>query len=210
MRSRRWGKSTRSCASGIHQRATSSPQPSRAGVFSGGVALDRSGIALALVTESLGTDKSLVETGYTSLLSITPAVDLAAEKYGFSLNYGVPGRYSETLVAMRFSKHETTSLSSYVYDAHIYVMDDNRDVFVEMTCNDDGVLQAAIDAFAAIVSPRIHKRETGLVWFTPADNPAPARLIAAANSARDQFLASRYLEVATEHSSWQLDTWRGD
>ena len=180
------------------------------GGFSGGVALDRSGIALALVTESLGTDKSLVETGYNSLLSITPAVDLAAEKYGFSLSYGVPGRYSEALVAMRFSKHETTSLSSYVYDAHIYVMDDNRDVFVEMACNDDGVLQAALDAFAAIVSPRVHKRETGLVWFTPADNPAPAKLIAAADSARAQFLASRYLEVATEHSNWQLDTWRGD
>jgi hypothetical protein len=148
------------------------------GGFSGGVALDRSGTALALVTESLGTDKSLVETGYTSLLSSQPVVDLAAEKYGFSLNDGASGLYSETLIAMRFSKPETTSLSSYVYDAHIYVMDDNRDVFMDMTCDDDAVLAAAFNGFAAIVSPVVHKRESGLIWFTPADNPSPATLIA--------------------------------
>jgi len=40
------------------------------GGFSGGVALDRSGIALALVTESLGQNSMPVETGYMSLLSI--------------------------------------------------------------------------------------------------------------------------------------------
>ena len=52
------------------------------GGFSGGAALDQSGTALALVTESLGQGDMPVETGYMSLLSIEPAVDLAAENSG--------------------------------------------------------------------------------------------------------------------------------
>lgn len=179
------------------------------GGFSGGVALDRSGTALALVTESLGTERSLVETGYTSLLSIASAVDLAAEKFGFSLHGERPGRYTDTLVAMRFSKRTTTSLSSYIYDAHLFVYDDNRDVFMEFTCGDDAVLQLALDAFAAIVPVTLQKREPGLAFVTPADNPPPRELVAAADAARDALIAADYVEIATERSRWQLDTWGG-
>ena len=77
------------------------------GGFSGGVALDQSGVALALVTESLGQGDMPVETGYMSLLSIEPAVDLAAEKFGFSTHGGYPGRYSDTLFAVKFGPVRT-------------------------------------------------------------------------------------------------------
>lgn len=179
------------------------------GGFSGGVALDRSGSALALVTESLGTDKSLVETGYTSLLSIAPAVDLAAETYGFSLHGSGLGRYTDMLIGMRFSQPTTISLSSYVYDAHVFVYDDNRDVFIELLCNDDALLEIMKDAFDAIVPLEVQKRETGLGWFTPVDNPAPAQLIAAAEAARDALTGAGYVEVAAQASDWQLKTWGG-
>lgn len=179
------------------------------GGFSGGVALDRSGTALALVTESLGTDKSLVETGYTSLLSIAPAVDLAAETYGFSVHGMGPGRYTDMLIGMRFSQAATTSLSSYVYDAHVFVYDDNRDVFIELLCNDDALLEIMKDAFNAIVPLELQKRETGLGWFTPAHNPTAGELVAAAEAAREALTGAGYVEVAAEGSRWQLDSWRG-
>lgn len=54
------------------------------GGFSGGVAFDLSGMAIALVTESLGRYEAPVESGYMSLLSIASAVDLPAEAFGFS------------------------------------------------------------------------------------------------------------------------------
>lgn len=179
------------------------------GGFSGGVALDRSGTALALVTESLGTDTSLVETGYTSLLSIAPAVDLAADTYGFSVHGMGPGRYTDMLIGMRFSQPATTSLSSYVYDAHVFVYDDNRDVFIELICNDDAVVDAMKDAFNSRVPLESQKRETGLGWFTPDGNPSPADLVAAAEAARDVLTGAGYMQVAAEGSSWQLESWRG-
>jgi hypothetical protein len=48
-------------------------------------------MGMALVTESLGQGDMPVETGYMSLLSIEPAVDLAAEKFGFGNHGGYPG-----------------------------------------------------------------------------------------------------------------------
>jgi len=75
------------------------------GGFSGGVALDQSGVALALVTESVGQGDTPVETGYMSMLSIEPAVDLSAEKFVFSTHGGYPGRYSDTLFAVKFRDH---------------------------------------------------------------------------------------------------------
>lgn len=179
------------------------------GGFSGGVALDRSGTALALVTESLGTERSLVETGYTSLLSIASAVDLAAEKFGFSVHGEHPGRYTETLIAIRLSKRATTSLSSYVYDAHLFVYDDNRDVFLELTCDDDTVLGSALDAFGAIVPLTLHQREPGRAFLTPVDNPTPQELVDAAEAARNVLVAADYVEIAAERSRWQLEAWGG-
>lgn len=124
------------------------------GGFSGGVALDTSGTALALVTESLGKHDAPVETGYMSLLSIEPAVDLAAEKFGFSTHGSYPGRYSDTLFAAKFSNPNARPLNSFIYDASLYVYDDDRDVFVEFNCGDEALLTAALATFNAITPLR--------------------------------------------------------
>lgn len=92
------------------------------------MALDQSGTALGLVTESLGKGDMPVETGYLSLLSIEPALDLAAEKFGFSAHGGYPGRYTDTLFAAKFSNPSVRALSSFIYDASLYVYDDDRDL----------------------------------------------------------------------------------
>ncbi len=178
------------------------------GGFSGGVALDRDGRAIALVTESLGEGGSLVETGYTSLLSISTAVDLAVEKYGFSVHGTGPGRYDrEMLVGFRFQRPETQTLSSYAYDAEVFVYDDDRDVFVQFTCDSEEALEAAIAAFAA-VAPLCPEEEgapdKGI--FLPAANPSARLLVAAAEAARDTLVAAGYKEFLAGRSKWQLKT----
>lgn len=154
------------------------------GGFSGGVALDKFGMALALVTESLGTRDTPVETGYMSLLSIEPAVDLAAEKFGFSTHGTYPGRYSDTLFAAKFSDPNSQSLSSFIYDASLYVYDDDRDVFVEFNCTDEALLTEALATFNAITPLRRQQVDEHYVLYTPVDNPPASLLLEAGKRSR--------------------------
>jgi Trypsin-like peptidase domain len=174
------------------------------GGFSGGVALDESGLALALVTESLGQGDRPVETGYMSLLSIEPAVDLAAEKFGFSTHGGHPGRYTDTLFAAKFSNPSHRSLSSFIYDASLYVYDDDRDVFVEINCNDEGLLAEAVATFNAITPLTRHDVVEGSVLYTPDENPRAALLREAGEAVASLFVGAGYRQMASERSQWQL------
>jgi hypothetical protein len=174
------------------------------GGFSGGVALDQSGTALALVTESLGQDDMPVEAGYMSLLSIEPALDLAAEKFGFSTHGAYPGRYTETLFAAKFSNPSSDSLSSFIYDASIYIYDDNRDLFVEVDCSDEALFADAVAVFHAITPVQRVDCEDGSVLYIPAENPPAALLLEAGEAVAALFERSGYRRVASERSQWQL------
>lgn len=173
------------------------------GGFSGGPVLDQEGRAVALVTESLGQDGAPAETGYMSLLSIAPAVDLASEKCGFSLHDGEPGRYSDALFAARFANPAATPLNSLIYDANIYVYDDDRDVFMQIDCVDEVLRAAAVEAFSAVVP--LH-RDVGVdgAILTPQGNPPAADLLKAGEHAAAVLIAAGYREVFTERSQWQL------
>ncbi len=177
------------------------------GGFSGGVALNQNGQALALVTESLGEAHSLAETGYTSLLSISPAVDLAAERYGYNLYGFLPGRDTEDLIGFRFQTENSASLSSYAYDASVYVYDDNRDVLVQITCESEEALKCAIAAFDSVTPLRKEDSAPDRDIFFPAGNPPPKLLIAAAEAARDALIRVGYRVVVEDRSNWQVDTW---
>ncbi len=80
--------------------------------------------------------------------AVEPAVDLAAEKFGFSTQGGYPGRYSDTPFAVKFSDPSSQSLSSFIYD--VYVYDDDGDVFVEIKCADEALLAEAVATFDVI------------------------------------------------------------
>ena len=177
------------------------------GGFSGGVALDQSGTALALVTESLGRDGMPVETGYMSLLSIEPAVDVAAEKFGFSTHGAYPGRYTDTLFAAKFSNPSSDSLSSFIYDASIYIFDDNRDLFVEVDCSNEALLADALAIFNAIIPVQRIDCEDGSVLYIPAENPPAALLLEAGEAVAALFEQSGYRRLASERSQWQLKIW---
>jgi len=175
------------------------------GGFSGGAVLDPSGTALALVTESLGQGDMPVETGYMSLLSIEPAVDLAAEKFGFSTHGAYPGRYSDTLFAAKFSSPSSASLSSFIYDASLYVYDDDRDLFVEISCTDEALLTEAVAAFHAITPVTRNDVEDGYVLYIPNDNPPAVLLLEAGEAVAELFERSGYRRMASESSQWQLE-----
>lgn len=174
------------------------------GGFSGGVALDQSGLAVALVTESLGQGDMPVETGYMSLLSIEPAVDLAAERFGFSTHGGYPGRYSDTLYAVKFSNLSDRPLSSFIYDASLYVYDDDRDVFVEINCADEALLAEAVQMFNAITPLRRQDVDDGSVLHTPLENPSAELLLEAGEAVASLFERAGYKKTASERSQWQL------
>lgn len=174
------------------------------GGFSGGVALDQSGMALGLVTESLGKSETPVETGYMSLLSIEPAVDLAAEKFGFSTHGSFPGRYSDALFAAKFSNPANPPLSSFIYDASLYVYDDDRDVFVEINCADETLLAKAVATFKAITPLTRNDVVDGSVLYTPVENPSAALLLVAGEAVEALFLSCGYKKMASERSQWQL------
>jgi hypothetical protein len=174
------------------------------GGFSGGAALDQSGTALALVTESLGQGDMPVETGYMSLLSIEPAVNLAAEKFGFSTHGAYPGRYSDTLFAAKFSNPSSDSLSSFIYDASLYVYDDDRDLFVEINCTDEALLAEAIATFHAITPVTRNDVDDGYVLYIPNENPPATLLLEAGEAVAALFERSGYRRMASERSQWQV------
>ncbi|HEX8572234.1 MAG TPA: serine protease [Allosphingosinicella sp.] len=174
------------------------------GGFSGGVALDQSGKAIALVTESLGQIETPVETGYMSLLSIASAVDLATEVFGFSTEEGVPGRYSDTLFAARFSNPTARPLSSFIYDASIYVYDDDRDLFVEINCADEALLAAAVKTYDALTPIKRVDVVDGFTLYIPEENPPARLLLQAGEAVADLFVRSGYRLMDAERSRWQL------
>lgn len=174
------------------------------GGFSGGPVLDASGKAVALVTESLGHGEAPTETGYMSLLSIEPAVDLAARTYGFSIHGAYPGRYSDTLYAARFSNPSARALNSLIYDASVYIYDDDRDLFVEMLCRDEALLERAIETFVAITPLKRVDVVDGSVLYIPEDNPSATVLMQAGEAVTALFESAGYRRMATERSEWQL------
>ncbi|ACS55869.1 Peptidase C24 Calicivirus polyprotein ORF 1 [Rhizobium leguminosarum bv. trifolii WSM1325] len=170
------------------------------GGFSGGPALNASGVALGLVTESLGYDGTPVETGYMSLLSIEPAVDLAAEKFGHDFYRGPSGRYEDTLFAAKFSDPSSQSLSSFIHDAGVYVYDDDRDVFVEIDCQDEELLAEAVGVFHAVTPITRQEAVEYTALYIPDDNPPAALLAEAGEAVAAVFDRAGYRKMASVRS----------
>ncbi|VFQ46886.1 S1 family peptidase [Desulfoluna butyratoxydans] len=170
------------------------------GGFSGGVALSTSGFALGLVTESLGSSDSLVETGYMSVLSIDSAVNLSVEYFSFDLIKHRVYRDEETLIEVKMVNDKLGRLNSRLYNACVYVYDNDRDVYMEFVCNDGSLLQPAYEIFNAIIP--IHKIESmskkTVLISQPLENPPASLLVEAAEAVRDFFLKYGYRELSSK------------
>lgn len=175
------------------------------GGFSGGVALNEAGLAIGLVTESQIGGGLPTELGFMSVLSIEHAVDLAAEKFGFSSDGFMAGRYSDTLFGANFVKTIDRPLSSFIYDASIDVYDDDRDVAIQITCGDEAILMKAVDAFNAITPISREDVEGCGIIYTPKENSSSHQLVEAAEAARAVFEENGYRMLPPERSKWQLE-----
>lgn len=178
------------------------------GGFSGGVALNESGVAVGVITESQVRGGAPTELGFMSVLSIEQAIDLAVEHFGYSIHGKVPGRYNDTLFGANFVKSTDRPLSSFIYDASVFVYDDFRDVFAEIKCNDSKILSEAEVAYNAIVKSNKHEFRTRETLYTPKGNPSPKRLLRAAEAVKRVFEMHGYRMLPPERSLWQIQSWK--
>ena len=176
------------------------------GGFSGGVALTVSGFALGLVTESLGTGESLVETGYMSILSIESAIELAVKHFDFDLKKHGIYRDQDSLIEFKMVSESLRRLNSRLYNACVYVYDDDRDVYMEFVCDDQSLLHPAYEIFNSITPIHIVESmsKDNLLFTQPSKNPPASVLVTAAEAVRDFFMSSDYHELSTKRNSWQI------
>ena len=176
------------------------------GGFSGGVVLTNSGFALGIVTESLGKGDSQVETGYMSVLSIDSAIALSVKHFDFDLSTYKVYRDEECLVEIKMVSDELSRLNSRLHNACVYVLDNDRDVYIEFVCDDENLLEPAFEIFNSIVPLKKEKSTTRdkLLFGLPTTNP-PAELLAeAAVAVKKYFQSSGYKELSTKRNTWQF------
>jgi V8-like Glu-specific endopeptidase len=176
------------------------------GGFSGGVVLTESGAALGLVTESLGKSDSLVETGYMSILSIEAGAKLAETHFQFNLQENNVYRDEDCLIEVKMVSDDLSRLNSRLFNACIYVLDDGRDVYIEIFCDDEKLLQPAFDIFnvRTPISRGVPASRNNVIFGLPLENP-PAELLAEAAEAVKAFFAeSGYKELSTKRNAWQF------
>ena len=164
------------------------------GGFSGGPIIDETGNAIAMVTEGLVRDNNIAETGYMACLSCIAAVDLAIS-VGWDPDVAGYNREIESLVSIKMALESTARLNPHIYDMRIYVYDDNRDVFVEISCLDAQELQRAIDAFDAICPIRIERTDDVGILATPIHNPSAELLMQAGQAVRETLAKEGYCVV---------------
>lgn len=176
------------------------------GGFSGGVVMTKSGIALGLVTESLGTGSSLVETGYMSVMSIDAAIELAREKFDINLaEFGIC-RDLDSLIEIKMVNDSLGRLNSRLYNACVYVYDDDRDLFMEIHCDDQSLLHSAYEVFNSVSPTYIVESmsQENLIFFQAKGNPSASVLITAANAVKQFFENAGYKEMSIKKNTWQI------
>lgn len=176
------------------------------GGFSGGVVLTDKGFALGLVTESLVSNHAQTETGFMCILSIEAAVNVAEKFLNFNLKEHGVYRDEETLVEIKMVNPSLSRLNSRIYNACVYVYDDDRDIFAELICDDEDVLNQASGAFDSVTSvSRVDSMSNRCRVFLQIDgNPSASLLLVAAHATRDVFIQHGYDEKSTKRNTWQL------
>ena len=169
------------------------------GGFSGGPIINSEGHAIGLVTDSLVRDSNAVETGFMACLSISAAADLAL-KYGWNPDEHEYYRDIESLVSIKLALTSTARLNPHAHDLALYVYDDNRDVYFEVSCFNEEHRDIAVRAFSSICPLNVHQTENYSLLATPVDNPSPDLLRQAGKAARDTLCASGYSLVRERYT----------
>lgn len=161
------------------------------GGFSGGPIINTDGNAIGLVTDSLVRDGNAVETGFMACLSISAAAELAL-KCGWDPDEHEYYRDIESLASIKLALASTARLNPHAHDLEMYVYDDDRDVYFEVSCFNEQDRSLAVSAFSAICPLNVNLIENHTLLATPVDNPSPTLLKQASQTARDALCASGY------------------
>lgn len=176
------------------------------GGFSGGVVLSEDGFALGLVTESLVMNHAQTESGFMCVLSIEAAVYVAEKFLGFNLAEHGVYRDEYTLIEFKMVNPTLSRLNSRIYNACVCVYDDDRDVFVELNCNDEAILSQSFEAFNSVAPINLVDSlcNENKLFSLLCENPTAELLLIAARAARDVFEQHGYEEKSTKQNTWQL------
>jgi hypothetical protein len=174
------------------------------GGFSGGPIINSEGKAIGLVTESLVRDNNAVETGFMACLSIAAVADLALS-CGWNPDEREYYQDIESLASIKLALPNTAKLNPHAHDMKIYVYDDDRDVFIEISCFNKLDRDLAVNAFNSVCPLHTGTVEGSNLLTTPIDNPSSGLLKQASKEARDVLLASGYCLVREKFS----DGWHG-
>ncbi|WP_421280871.1 S1 family peptidase [Aeromonas taiwanensis] len=169
------------------------------GGFSGGPIINAEGQAIGLVTDSLVRDSNAVETGFMACLSISAAADLAL-KHGWDPDEHEYYQDIESLVSIKLALTSTAQLNPHAHDLLLYVYDDNRDVFFEVSCFNEEHRDIAAEVFSSMCPLCINQKENHTLLATPVGNPSPELLRQAAKAARDSLCSSGYLLVRERYT----------
>ncbi|WP_254618009.1 S1 family peptidase [Vibrio metschnikovii] len=161
------------------------------GGFSGGPIISDDGNAIGLVTDSLVRDSNAVETGFMACLSISAAAELAL-KCGWDPDENEYYRDIESLASIKLALASTARLNPHAHDLKMYVYDDGRDVFFEVSCFNEQVRNLAVSAFSSLCPLSIHTTENHTLLATPVGNPPSALLKQASQAARNALFSAGY------------------
>jgi hypothetical protein len=175
------------------------------GGFSGGLVLSETGSALGIVTESLSTNEASPETGFMSVLSVEPIINIITEHFPFDTAQNGIYRDEVTLIDIRLTRPSLSRLNSRLYCANIYVYDDDRDIFAIISCEVPKHLKLAYSAFNAVASIKTVPEQSrdGFAFVTLTSNPPAKILVEAARAARDVLVGVGYEDFSTFKNTWQ-------
>lgn len=170
------------------------------GGFSGGPIINEEGQAIALITESLCLNNQTSEAGFMSCLSISAATDLALE-HGWNPDENTYYQDLESVAFIKLALSDTARLNPYAHDIAIYVYDDDRDVYFEISGVNKTARDLAFEAFNAECPSSVVKLEDNhtLIAF-PQDNPSVDLLKKASRASRDALSALGYLLVRERYT----------
>ena len=169
------------------------------GGFSGGPIISKEGKAIGIITESLVRDNNAVETGFMSCLSIAAVANLALS-CGWSPDEWEYYQDIESLASIKLALPHTKKLNPHAHDMKIYVYDDDRDVFVEISCFNERHRELAVNTFNSMCPLHAVEAKGPNLFATPIDNPSSALLKQASKNTRDALLAAGYCLVRERFS----------
>lgn len=164
------------------------------GGFSGGPIINDKGEAIGVITDSLCHNGQAAETGFMACISISAAAELAL-KCGWDPDEYEYYRDIESLVTIKLALANTARLNPHAFDLEFSVYDDDRDVFIDVSCYDESIRNLVISSFSKICPLHTNRTEGYSSLATPIDNPSSILLKRAAEFTRDVLCSSGYTLV---------------